>query len=303
MILTVLGNGAGGPFHGRHYTAQVLQVENQYFLIDCGEGTQMQIFKYRVKADRIRHMFISHLHGDHIFGLIGLLTSWCLKRRTETLYIYSPPGLQELVATTAKVCGIVFPYQIEFTEVDAGVHQKVFENSLVEVWTIPLQHRTPTSGWLFREKQRPNNILKEKIEEYDIHYNLIPGIKAGQDLSLPDGRIVPNAELTIPATPPRSYAFCSDTAPSDEVVEAVKGVDLLYHEATFTEEHIEEAAIAYHSTAAQAAEIAKRAGVRHLLIGHISGRYENVDQHLVEARAVFEKTDMAQEGFPWEVLK
>ncbi len=267
MFLTVLGNGAGGPFHGRHYTAQVLQVDNQYFLIDCGEGTQMQIFKYRVKADRFKHIFISHLHGDHIFGLIGLLTSWCLKRRTETLHIYSPPGVYELVTTTARICGIIFPYPIEFTEVDASVHQKVFENSKVEVWTIPLNHRTPTSGWLFREKPRPLNILKAKIEAYDIHYRFIPGIKAGDDFVLPNGDIVPNAELTSPAVAPRSYAFCSDTAPSDAVVEAVKGVDLLYHEATFTQEHIEEALISCHSTAAQAADIARRAGVNHLLIG------------------------------------
>lgn len=301
MYLTVLGNGAGGPFHGRHYTAQVLQVDNQYFLIDCGEGTQMQIFKYRVKADRFQHIFISHLHGDHVFGLIGLLTSWCLKRRTEKLHIYSPPGVYELVTTTARVCGITFPYPIEFIEVDASAHQMVFENSKVEVWTIPLNHRSPTSGWLFREKQRPLNILKAKIEEYDIHYRHIPGIKAGDDFVLPNGDIVPNAELTSPAAAPRSYAFCSDTAPSDAVVEAVKGVDLLYHEATFTEEHLEEAVISCHSTAAQAAGIARSAGVKHLLIGHLSGRYGDEVQHLTEARAVFEHTDFALEGQPWEV--
>jgi len=301
MFLTVLGNGAGGPFHGRHYTAQVLQVDNQFFLIDCGEGTQMQIFKYGVKADRLRHIFISHLHGDHVFGLIGLLTSWCLKKRTETLHIYAPPGVQELVDTTARICGIKFPYSIEFVEVDAAVHQKIFENSKVEVWTIPLNHRAPTSGWLFREKQRPPNILKSKIDEYDIHYRFIPGIKAGDDFVLPNGDIIPNAELTSPADAPRSYAFCSDTAPSDAVVEAVRGVDLLYHEATFTEDHTEEATISFHSTAAQAAGIARRAGVGHLLIGHLSGRYSDEGQHLVEARAIFENTDFALEGHRWAI--
>ncbi len=296
MFLTVLGNGAGGPFHGRHYTAQVLQVDNQFFLIDCGEGTQMQIFKYGVKADRLRHIFISHLHGDHVFGLIGLLTSWCLKKRTESLHIFSPPGVQELVATTARICGITFPYLIEFVEIDASVHQKIFENSKVEVWTIPLQHRTPTSGWLFREKQRPPHILKSKIDQYDIHYRYIPGIKAGDDFVLPNGDIIPNAELTSAADTPRSYAFCSDTAPSDAVVEAVRGVDLLYHEATFSEEHTEEATISFHSTATQAAGIACRAGVGHLLIGHLSGRYGDEAQHLNEARAIFANTDFALEG-------
>lgn len=296
MYLTVLGNGAGGPFHGRHYTAQVLQVDNQYFLIDCGEGTQMQIFKYGVKADRFRHIFISHLHGDHVFGLIGLLTSWCLKRRTETLHIYAPPGVQDLVATTARICGIMFPYTIEFVEIDASIHQKVFENSKVEVWSIPLSHRAATSGWLFREKQRPLNILKSKIDEYDIHYLYIPGIKAGENFVLPNGDVIPNAELTTPAPAPRSYAFCSDTAPSDAVAEAVRGVDLLYHEATFTEDHTEEARISFHSTAAQAADIARRAAVGRLLIGHLSGRYSDEVQHLLEARAVFPHTDFALEG-------
>ncbi len=296
MFLTVLGNGAGGPYQGRAYTAQVLQVDNQYFLIDCGEGTQMKLYQYRAKTDQFRHIFISHLHGDHVFGLIGLLTSWCIKKRTEPLHLYAPKGLRELVEATARVCGIVFPYPLEFMEVDTTVHRKIFENSKVEVWTIPLNHRTPTSGWLFREKQRPLNILKSKIEAYDIPFALIPGIKAGDDLVLPDGRIIPNAELTTMPAAPRSYAFCSDTAPSDTVVEVVRQVDLLYHEATFTAEHTEEAAISYHSTAAQAAEIARRAGVRQLLIGHISGRYQDTAQHLAEARAIFEPTDVAEEG-------
>jgi ribonuclease Z len=301
MVLTVLGTGSGGPFHGRHYTAQVLQVDNQYFLIDCGEGMQMQAFYHRVKADRVNQIFISHLHGDHVFGLIGLLTSWCLKRRTELLQIFSPPGLHELIESTARICNITFPYPIECTEVDATVHEKVFENNRIEVWTIPLVHRIPTSGWLFREKPKPRNILKSKIDEYHIQYPLIPGIKAGNDLVLPDGSVVLNAELTEPPPPPRSYAFCSDTAPSDDVVEAVKNVNLLYHEATFTNEHLEEAHISCHTTAAQAADIARRAGVRHLLIGHISGRYENEEAHLAEARPIFENTHAAVEGLRVEI--
>lgn len=296
MLLTVLGTGSGGPFHGRHYTSQVLQVDNQYFLIDCGEGMQMQAFYHRVKVDRVNQIFISHLHGDHVFGLIGLLTSWCLKRRTETVHIFSPPGLYELVSTTARLCSITFPFPIQFTEVDASTHALVFENHKVEVWTIPLTHRMATTGWLFREKKRPDNILKSKIDEYGIHYSLIPGIKAGNDLVLPDGRVVPHAELTIPAVAPQSYAFCSDTAPSDVVVEIVRGVDLLYHEATFNNEHLEEARISFHSTAAQAAEIARKAGVHRLLLGHFSGRYESLETHLMEARAIFERTDVATDG-------
>jgi len=296
MQLTTLGTGAGGPFQGRNYTAQVLQVENHYFLIDCGEGTQHQLYRYRAPYDRFQQIFISHLHGDHVFGLIGLLTSYCLKQRTKKLEIFSPPGLRELIEHTARICGIVFPYPIEYTEVDTSTSQIVFENKHVEVYTIPLNHRTACSGWLFREKSRPRNIRKEKIVEFDIPVQLIPGIKAGADLNLSDGRLIPNEALTLPPRPPRSFAFCSDTAPSEIVREVVAGVDLLYHEATFTEEHRAEAELSFHSTAVQAAEIARAAGVKRLLIGHFSGRYTSADQHLAEARGVFAESYTAEEG-------
>lgn len=301
MQLTILGTSSGGPFHGRHYTSQVLQVDNQMFLIDCGEGTQMQLFHSRIKFDRCNHIFISHLHGDHVFGLLGLLTNWCLKKRTARLHLFSPPGLREWVETTARLCRIHFPYSIDFQEVDASVSAKIFENSKVEVWSIPLNHRIETSGWLFREKARPRNIRPDKIEEYGIHYSLMPGIKSGNDLLLPDGRLIPNEELTLPPKAPRAYAFCSDTAPSEAVISAVKGVDLLYHEATFTNEHATEAAISFHSTAAQAADIARQAGAGRLILGHFSGRYENTGQHLAEAQSVFPETFIAEEGGVVEV--
>lgn len=301
MHLTILGNSSGGPFHGRHYTSQVLQVGSQVFLIDCGEGTQMQLFRYRVKFDSCKHIFISHLHGDHVFGLIGLITNWCLKKRTATLHLYSPPGLQELVETTIRVCGVRMTYALEFHEVDASVSAKIFESQTVEVWTIPLHHRSPTSGWLFREKPRQRNIRPDKIQEHGIHFSQIPAIKAGGDLVLPDGSQVPNADLTFDPAPPRSYAFCSDTMPSDVVAETVHGVDLLYHEATFTTENEAEAAMSFHSTAAQAAEIARRAGVKRLILGHFSGRYTDEIQHLAEAQAVFPEAEIAQEGHRWEL--
>ncbi len=301
MQITILGNGAGGPFHGRNYTAQVLQVENHYFLIDCGEGTQQQLFRHKIPYDRFQQIFITHLHGDHVFGLIGLLTSYCLKKRSQKLQLFAPIGLQELVEHTARLCGIIFPYPLEFIEVDTFVSQQVFENKHVEVWTIPLHHRSPCTGWLFREKPKPRNIRKDKIGAYTIPIPLIPGIKAGADLSLPDGRIVPNEELTIPPRTPRSYAFCSDTAPSDLVIKTVRGVDVLYHEATFTEEHLAEASISYHSTAKQAAGVARAAGAKKLLLGHFSGRYPKEEQHLLEAREIFAETYIAEEGQRFEV--
>lgn len=303
MKITILGNSSGGPFHGRHYTAQLLQVENHYFLVDCGEGTQMQIFRYKVKADRCNHLFISHLHGDHVFGLVGLITNWCLRKRSETLRIFSPPGLQELIETTIRVCGVRLSFPIEFQVVDTEVSSMVYENRHVSVWTVPLNHRSPTCGWLFREKPKPRNIRPEMLEAYRItnDYDRIKAVKAGADLELPDGRIIPNTDLTLEPPPPRAYAFCSDTAPSDLVAETVRGVDLLYHEATFTEDNLEEALISYHSTARQAAEIARHAGVSRLIIGHISGRYADAAQHLTEARAVFERTELAEEGSCWNV--
>ena len=301
MQVTILGNSSGGPFYGRHYTAQVVRVGQQAYLIDCGEGTQMQIFKYRIKIDRCNHFFISHLHGDHVFGLMGLITNLSLRKRTETLHLYSPPGLQELIETTIRVCGVRLSYALVFHEVDATQHAMVFETPQLEVWTIPLNHRSPTTGWLFREKPRQRNIQPEAIEQYALTFAQIRAAKAGKDLVLADGETLPNEAVTLGPKPPRSYAFCSDTAYSEAVIEAVDGVDLLYHEATFTESHLEEAAISFHSTAAQAAEVAKRAQVKQLILGHISGRYSETDGHLAEAKAVFNPVYIAEEGSVWEV--
>lgn len=301
MQLTILGNASGGPYHGRHYSAQLLQSDNHVFMIDCGEGTQMQIFKYRAKADACRQIFISHLHGDHMFGLLGMLTNWGHKKRSEPLEIYAPSGLQTFIETALQVCGVKLSYPITFIEVDASTPAKVFENNQLEVWTIPLKHRCPTTGWLFKEKTRLRNIRPEKIEAYQIPYTLIPGIKQGQDLVLADGTIVPNTELTIDPPRPKSYAYCTDTAFSESVIRQVQGVDLLFHEATFTSAHSKEAEISMHSTAAQAAEVAKQAAVGRLLLGHISGRYADTDLHLAEARIVFEHTDIAEEGHTYNV--
>lgn len=300
MQVTILGNSSGGPFQGRNFTAQLVTLENEAYLVDCGEGTQHQLFRFKIRHDHIRQIFISHLHGDHVFGLMGILTSFCLKKRTEPLTLYGMPGLRTLVETTSAVCGIHYPYQLDIHEVDAEQHALVFESPKLEVWSIPLVHRGPCSGWLFREKQRPRNIRADKITEYAIPFPLIPGIKAGEDLVLPDGSRIPNAELTLDPPKPRTYAFCSDTLPSDRVAEIVKGVDLLYHEATFTNEHILEAELSSHSTAAQAAEIAQKAGVGRLLLGHFSGRYKDEAQHLAEAQAVFKNVSVATEGAAYQ---
>jgi ribonuclease Z len=296
MLLTILGNGSGGPVQKRHYTAQTLQVENQLFLIDCGEGTQQQLFRYRVRYDRFRQIFISHLHGDHVFGLVGLLTSYSLKGRVEPMELYSPPGLRALVECTFRICGVQLSYSLVFHEVDCERVEVVFENTAVTVSTIPLHHGVPCTGWLFREQARQPNLRKDQIEAYEIPWPLLPAIKAGGDYVLPDGRVVPHDELVTPAAPPRAYAFCSDTGYSERVVEAVRGVDLLYHEATFTEELRREAGHAFHASAAEAATVAQRAGVGRLLLGHLSARFPDPEVYVREAQAIFKESTAAEEG-------
>jgi ribonuclease Z len=296
MKLTILGNGAGGPFQGRHYTAQVLETGNQMYLIDCGEGTQAQLYHHRIRYDRVKQVFISHLHGDHVFGLVGLLTSLCLKQRETRLQVFSPPGLQELVEHTFRLCGVITPYPLLFEAVDPTVHALVFDNKQVEVWSIPLHHRTPCCGWLFREKIKPRNMRKEAIERYQIPFSDMPNIKAGADWRDASGQSIPNAELTTEPSKPASYAFCSDTAPSEQVAACVQGVDLLYHEATFLREQEAEAHVSFHSTAEQAAHIALKAGVGQLLLGHFSARYRDLAAHLAEAQAVFSNVLVAEEG-------
>jgi ribonuclease Z len=271
------------------------------YLIDCGEGTQAQLFHHRIRHDRVKQIFISHLHGDHVFGLVGLITSFCLKQRETRLQLFSPPGLQELVEHTFRLCGVITPFPLSFQDVDPTLHALVFENKQVEVWSIPLRHRTPCCGWLFREKSKPLNMRKEAIEQHQIPFSAIPAIKAGADWRNGHGQWVPNAELTMPPVKPASYAFCSDTAPSEQVEACVQGVDLLYHEATFLREQEAEATISFHSTAEQAAHVARKAGVGQLLLGHFSARYRDLSAHLAEAQAVFPNVMTAEEGKTYEI--
>jgi ribonuclease Z len=302
MKLTILGNSAGGPYHGRPFSAQLLRSGSTTLLIDCGEGTQMQFFHLRVKSSDISVVCISHLHGDHVFGLIGLLSNWNLQRRTEPLTLLSPPGLQQLIETTAQLCGIQFFYELRFLAVDPEQAVEVWHNRDLNIRTIPLSHRVPCCGWLISEQARPLNIRPEKIEQYSIHFSLIPGIKAGADLHLPDGTVVPNSELTLPPKPPARYAYCSDTVASERVIEAVRGVDVLYHESTFTSENEAEAVRAHHSTARQAAEVAKQAGVKQLLLGHFSARYENTAVYVADAALVGGVSALLTEsGQVWEI--
>jgi len=299
--LTLLGTNAALPTVGRSPSAQVLQIQHHYYLIDCGEGTQVRLLEYKVRHSRIRQVFISHLHGDHFFGLIGLLTSWQLSGRRAALDIYSPEGLERMIRIQLEAGAGRLSYPLCFHVLDTEQHALIFEDQLTEVYSLPLQHRIPTTGFLFREKPRPANIRPEKIEEYDIPVSKIPEIKAGADLVLPDGRRVPHQELTRPAPPPRAYAYCSDTRYTESLVPLLEGVNLLYHESTFREDNRERAEKTFHSTAKQAATLAKQAGVEKLVLGHFSSRYKKVEPFAEEAREIFSNTVAGKEGMRIEV--
>jgi len=299
--LTILGSNAAVPGNGRNLSAQLLNVHEKYFLIDCGEGTQMQIGKFGIRKSKIHHIFISHLHGDHIFGLIGLLTSFSLDGRKEPIHIYSPKGLERLINVQLEISQSHLTYPLHFYEVDTTVHRLIYESDKIEVFSIPLKHRIEASGYLFKEKPLPLNIRAEKIEAHQIPYTAIPSIKAGEDYITPFGKCIDNKELTLPPKSIRTFAYCSDTMYIESLIPIIEGIDLLYHEATFANEKIEQAKITMHSTAQQAAAIAKMAKVKQLIIGHFSLRYKNVNVLLDEARAVFENTLAAEEGKRYEI--
>lgn len=293
--VTILGCAAATPTSIRHTTAQALQFHNKVFLLDCAEGTQIQIRKLRLPMMKINNIFISHLHGDHYLGLAGLVFSYHLLGRKKELNIYSPPGLQEIIEVHLRVSGVSPVFPMVFHELHSG-GQQIYEDKYLTVETIEMDHRISTFGFLFREKPLLRNIRKEKIIEYSIPLERIAGIKAGNDFEEGRGIMVPNEELTIAPPLPRTYAFCSDTGYTEGFLEQIKGADLLYHEATFLQDKVDMAREKKHSTTVQAATIAKKAGVKKLVLGHYSARYDDMNLFLEEASQVFADTILAEEG-------
>lgn len=300
--VTVLGTSSATPTSTRNPSAQVLNVHERFFLIDCGEGTQMQMRKFKVKMQRIDTIFISHLHGDHYLGLVGLLGTLHLLGRTKQLTVYSPKGLKEIVGIQHEISDSHLNYSLEFVVLDTKKSEKIYEDDAVRVETIPLNHRVPCSGFLFTEKPKERNIIKEKLAEHKIPFSEIPNIKAGNDYTV-NGKTIPNSELTEKPPPSRKYAYCSDTKYDETILPYIKGVDLLYHEATFDKQKEERAKETNHCTAEQAARIAKKAQVKQLLIGHYSARYNDLNVLLDEAKEVFNNTILAVEGEVYPVVE
>ena len=292
--ITVLGSNSAIPAFGRYLSAQVLVVHNNHYLIDCGEGTQFRIRDFKIKSSKINQIFISHLHGDHYLGLVGLLGTLNLSGRKETLTIFSPSGLQEIVEAHIKYGETRFGYELKFVVVNTLKYQKIFEDNQLEVFTIPLIHRIPTTGYLFKEKPHPKNIDAAAINKYNLSIDQIKSAKAGNDLEL-DGTTIPNSELTL-TRKRRSYAYCSDTVYSEAIIPFIQQLDLLYHEATYVDELKELAKQHMHSTALQAATIAKKGNVGKLILGHFSSRYESPKVLEDEARRIFQNSFAAIEG-------
>lgn len=301
MKLTILGCYSATPKISTHTTSQVLEINNHIFLIDCGEGTQVQLRRRKIKFSRIKHIFISHLHGDHFFGLIGLISSFGLLNRETELHVYGPKGIKEIIVLQLKLSKSWTKFPLYFHELESTEAEVIFEDKKVSVETIPLEHRVYTNGFLFREKPGERKLLVEEVRKHNIDVAYYNSIKKGKDIQLEDGTKIPNEMLTNPPRDPFAYAFCSDTVYKPAIIPQLRGINMLYHESTFLEKHIDKADKTKHSTAKQAAEIAKAAEVGKLILGHYSTRYANLNLFLEEAKSVFQNVELAEDGKIFEL--
>ena len=292
----ILGCGSATPTLRHAPTAQVVDLRDKLYLIDCGEGTQLQMRKYHIRFNRLNHIFISHLHGDHCFGLPGLISTLGMLGRTGELIIHGPVDTEAYLSPILSRFCKELPYRVRFNAIDPKEYVLVMEDRSVSVYSIPLKHRIPTCGYLFSEKPREPHIIREMVDFYNVPLRDLAEIKRGKDFIQEDGTVIPYSRLTRPANPPRRYAYCSDTAFTLSMVPYLEGVDCLYHESTFIEKDLPRAKDTFHSTAKQAAEIALQAGVRQLVLGHYSARYDDLTAFWEEAARVFPDVVLSQEG-------
>lgn len=294
--LLILGSSAATPTVNRNPTSQLLNIAERFFLIDCGEATQIQLRKYKLRFQSINHVFISHLHGDHFFGLPGFLASMHLLGRKNELTIFGPPALNEIITLIHKHSDTYLSYPINFVSTQNKTKELLWEDDKVEVYSFPLQHRINTTGFLFKEKPLPKSIDKYKLEKYNVSFSEIHKLKLGFDAIDNNGIVIKNSDLTINPQAPRSYAFCSDTRFFEGLASDIKGVDLLYHESTFLQDKEDRASQTYHSTSKQAANMAVLCEAKKLVLGHFSARYDDLTIFLNEAKPIFENTELAIEG-------
>ena len=294
--LNILGCGSALPTTRHLATSQVVDLRDKLYMIDCGEGTQVQMRNMRIKFSRLNHIFISHLHGDHCFGLPGLLSTLGMLGRTGDLVIHAPKEIENYMRPVLDTFCKGMPYEVRFNHIDTYSHSLIMEDRSLSVYSIPLKHRIPTCGFLFAEKPKEAHIIREMIEFYQVPVKWMKDIKQGKDYITPEGEIISNSRLTRPSVAPKRYAYCSDTAYSPSIIPIIEGVDLLYHEATFMESDKARAKETFHSTARQAAEIALKAGVKRLVIGHYSARYEDLAALHKEAQEIYPGTILGNEG-------
>jgi ribonuclease Z len=294
FALTILGCNSAIPAFGRNPTAQLFQTQDQSFLIDCGEGTQLQVSRYKLRLSKLSHILISHLHGDHYFGLIGLLSSMGLLGRTQELHIHAPEPLKRIILAQFEAADVDLPYIIHFHAIkEEGM---IIDAKRVQIQCFKVQHRIECWGFLFTEKKNPRKVDPEKVKEKEIPASFYEQLQKGADYIQKDGTKILNADVTIDASAPRSYAYCADTLFDATLAEKLKGTHVIYHETTYLKDQEEKARQRYHSTTTQAANFAKIAGAKKLIIGHYSSKYEHIDAFLTETKAVFENTEAAIEG-------
>ncbi len=299
--VTILGSGSATPTLHRFPTSQVVRLNEQLYLIDCGEGTQIQLRKFGFKLGKINHIFISHLHGDHIFGLPGLISSLALHGKKGELHIYAHSDLPAMMEGMMKFMNEATDLKVTYHPLNFKRNSILFEDRKIRISSFPLKHRIPCCGFLFQELAPELHLDKRALKIYDIPVSQRLNIKNGADLTLPDGSVIPNCDLTLPPSPTRSYAFCTDTIFRKEILPTIEGVNLLYHEATFASDLAALAKKTFHTTSSQAAEMAKSAEVKKLIIGHFSSRYKNISQLVEEARAIFPETYDVNDGDTFEL--
>lgn len=292
----ILGNSSATPMYGRHPTSQVLNFNEQLFLIDCGEGTQMQLFRFGIRSTKINHIFISHLHGDHYLGLVGLLSSQHLVGRKSDLHLYGPAPLKEILDLQFKHSDTRLRYQLIFHPTNENEVEVILDTPSLKVTSFPLRHRIACTGFRFDEGKRAATLKVAEVERLEIPTSYLKLLKKGIDYVAKDGRVFPASELTIPPLPSRSYAYCSDTVRSEDYLPYIADVDLLYHESTFMHDMVDRAKETFHTTSLEAGEIAKTVGAKNLLLGHYSARYKDLQPMLLESREVFANTELSEEG-------